>query len=166
MGRAVRHRGQAEATGFGSCFQSNGWIGDGGGQDGAGGRKALGWPQRAAKGEPGSCRGQEGWEDAHGCATWWGAGGDAGEAPQPPRNTALVQGLRDQLLESSNSLLSPGDFCTVFSELLFQAGQEVGCFPRNSLAPPGRHVWGRCHPPAGRAGSGAGAQPWHWQGAA
>lgn len=136
----MRHRGQAEATGFGSCFQSNGWIGDGDGRDGAGGREALGWPQRAAKGEPGSCRGQEGWEDAHGCATWWGAGGDAGEAPQPPRNTALVQGLRDQLLESSNSLLSPGDFCTVFSELLFQAGQEVGCFRET----PWLHQAGMC----------------------
>lgn len=67
-------------------------------------------------------------------------GGDAGEAPQPPRNTALVQGLRDQLLESSNSLLSPGDFCTVFSELLFQAGQEVGCFRET----PWLHQAGMC----------------------
>lgn len=67
-------------------------------------------------------------------------GGDAGEAAQPPRNTALVQEVWDQLLESSNLFLSPGDFCTVFCEVLFQAGQEVGCFPRNSLALPGRHV--------------------------
>lgn len=43
----------------------------------------------------------------------------------------MVQGLWAQLLESSNLLLSPGEFCTVFSELLFQAGQEVSCFQRN-----------------------------------
>lgn len=103
-----------------------GWAGAG--QDGA-----LGCPQGAAKGDPGSCRGQEDWEDAHGYATWWRTGGDAGEAPQPLRNTALVQGLWDQLLESSNLLLSPGDFCTVFSELVFRAGQEVSCFQRNLL---------------------------------
>lgn len=51
-----------------------------------------------------------------------------------------VQQLWDQLLESSNLFLSPGDFCSVFCEVLFQAGQEVGCFPRNPLAPAGRHV--------------------------
>lgn len=33
--------------------------------------------------------------------------------------------------ESSDSFLSPGDFCTVFAELLFQAGQEVAWFLRN-----------------------------------
>lgn len=31
----------------------------------------------------------------------------------------------------SSLLLSPGDFCTVFSELLLQAGQEVSCVQRN-----------------------------------
>lgn len=33
--------------------------------------------------------------------------------------------------ESSDSLLSPGDFCPVFAELLFQACQKVASFPRN-----------------------------------
>lgn len=55
----------------------------------AGWRKALGCPQKAAKGQPGSCRGQGGWEDTRGCAAWQGAGGDsAGEAPRSPGNIA------------------------------------------------------------------------------
>lgn len=89
-----------------------------------------------AKGEPkGSCGGQEGWEDARVCAARWGA---EGGLPGIPRNTSRGQGLWDQLLENSNLLLRPGDFCPVFSELLFQADQEGSGFLRNPLAPVGR----------------------------
>lgn len=57
----------------------------------------------------------------------------------PPSWQAGCQGLleasgiatRWQQEESSDLLLSPGDFHTVFAELLFQAGQEVAPFPRN-----------------------------------
>lgn len=48
--------------------------------------------------------------------------------------------------ESSDLLLSPGDFCSVFAELQFQAGQEVVCFPNDTPmagAPASRHARGR-----------------------
>lgn len=121
---AVRHRGQPAVTGFGSCFQGSGWIGDGGGWAGQDG--ALGCPREQPKENPGAGVARRAGKMLMAVQHDEELGEMLGRPPSRPGKPPWCRGWRAAACCSALEI-----FALCFSELLFQAGQEVSCFQRN-----------------------------------
>lgn len=160
LGRALRHRGQAEGTGFGSCFQSRGWVGMGC-PGGTRCREALGCPQpkespkaavvvRRAGKMPVSVQ----------------HGGELRGAPRNPQEYFSGAGTVGSASGEQQLVAQAWGFlpCVFRAAISGRPGREW--FSEKPPGSSGQAVRGRCHLPAGRASSRLGAQPWPWQRAA